>query len=169
MLLAAAQVEDVEIEVGAAAGVGERRRARVSAMAVVAASTGGADFGVGAGSLAGAVTPAARLGRGTRALSHTGACPKLARIRILDGDGRGLSARWQSGVCAAQIAAAPAPPSMPDSAAPAPGYHRYNGREHVWVGGHWELRRDGFEYAGPRWVNRVGRFEYLPGRWVRRI
>jgi hypothetical protein len=42
------------------------------------------------------------------------------------------------------------------------------GREHVWVGGRWELRRDGFEYVGPRWEHRFGRFEYLPGRWVRR-
>ena len=50
----------------------------------------------------------------------------------------------------------------------APGYYRYNGREHVWVGGRWELRRDGFEYARPHWVHRLGRFEYLPGRWVRR-
>jgi WXXGXW repeat (2 copies) len=50
----------------------------------------------------------------------------------------------------------------------APGYYRWNGREHVWNGGRWELRREGFEFVGPRWVNRFGRFEYLPGRWVRR-
>jgi hypothetical protein len=25
----------------------------------------------------------------------------------------------------------------------APGYYRWNGREHVWVAGRWELRRDG--------------------------
>jgi len=51
----------------------------------------------------------------------------------------------------------------------APGYYRYNGREHVWTGGRWELRRDGFEFIAPHWVNRFGRFEYLPGRWVRRF
>ena len=50
----------------------------------------------------------------------------------------------------------------------APGYYRWNGREHVWVGGRWELRRDGFDFVAPHWVNRFGRFEYLPGRWVRR-
>ena len=50
----------------------------------------------------------------------------------------------------------------------APGYYRYNGREHVWVGGRWDLRRDGFDFRAPHWVNRAGRFEYLPGRWVRR-
>jgi len=51
----------------------------------------------------------------------------------------------------------------------APGYYRWSGREHVWVGGRWVLRRDGFDFMGPRWVRRSGRFEYLPGRWVRRF
>ena len=51
----------------------------------------------------------------------------------------------------------------------APGYYRWNGREHVWVAGRWELRRDGFDFVGPHWVRRFGRFEYLPGRWVRRF
>jgi hypothetical protein len=50
----------------------------------------------------------------------------------------------------------------------APGYYRWNGREHTWIGGRWELRRDGFDFIAPRWVNRFGRIEYLPGRWVRR-
>jgi hypothetical protein len=51
----------------------------------------------------------------------------------------------------------------------APGYYRYNGREHVWVGGRWELGRKGFEFASPHWVRRFGRAEYMPGRWVRRV
>ncbi len=51
----------------------------------------------------------------------------------------------------------------------APGYDRWNGREHVWVAGRWELRRDGFEFVGPHWVRRFGRFEYVPGRWARRF
>jgi hypothetical protein len=51
----------------------------------------------------------------------------------------------------------------------APGYYRYNGREHVWVAGRWELRRDGFDFMGPHWVRRARRFEYIPGRWVRRF
>lgn len=50
----------------------------------------------------------------------------------------------------------------------APGYYRWNGREFGWVGGRWELRRDGFEFLAPHWVHRFGRWEYLPGRWVRR-
>ena len=51
----------------------------------------------------------------------------------------------------------------------APGYYRWNGRQHVWVGGSWVLRRDGFDFAGPHWVRRGVRFEYMPGRWVRRF
>jgi hypothetical protein len=51
----------------------------------------------------------------------------------------------------------------------APGYYRWNGREHTWIGGRWELRRDGFEFIAPHWVNRFGRSEYIPGRWVRRF
>ena len=51
----------------------------------------------------------------------------------------------------------------------APGYYRWNGHEHVWVGARWELRRDGFEFVAPHWVNRFGRSEYIPGRWVRRF
>jgi WXXGXW repeat (2 copies) len=51
----------------------------------------------------------------------------------------------------------------------APGYYRFDGRQHVWVAGRWVLRRDGFDFAGPRWVHRGARFEYLPGRWVRRF
>jgi hypothetical protein len=50
----------------------------------------------------------------------------------------------------------------------APGYFRWNGREHVWVGGRWELRRPGLEFVGPRWIVGSGaRFEFIPGHWVR--
>lgn len=50
----------------------------------------------------------------------------------------------------------------------APGYWRYNGREHVWVVGRWELRRDGLEYVAPHWQRDVfGRYEYVPGHWIR--
>jgi hypothetical protein len=50
----------------------------------------------------------------------------------------------------------------------APGYYRWTGREHVWVGGRWEMRRPGLEYLAPHWVPRFGRYQYMPGRWVRR-
>jgi len=51
----------------------------------------------------------------------------------------------------------------------APGYYRWNGREHVWIGGRWELGREGLLFVAPHWVNRFGRYEYIPGRWVRRF
>ena len=50
----------------------------------------------------------------------------------------------------------------------APGYYRYNGRQHVWVAGRWELRRDGLEYIAPHWQRDMfGRWEYIPGHWIR--
>jgi hypothetical protein len=50
----------------------------------------------------------------------------------------------------------------------APGYYRYNGREHVWVAGRWEFRREGLEYIAPHWqIDSFGRWEYVPGRWIR--
>ncbi len=49
----------------------------------------------------------------------------------------------------------------------APGYYRWNGREHVWYGGRWYPRRDGYEYIAPHWENRFGRWEFVPGHWRR--
>jgi hypothetical protein len=49
-----------------------------------------------------------------------------------------------------------------------PGYHRWDGRRHVWYDGRWTERRGGYEYIGPRWVNSYGRWEYIPGHWQRR-
>jgi hypothetical protein len=50
----------------------------------------------------------------------------------------------------------------------APGYYRWNGREHVWVGGGWQLRREGFEFVAPHWHRDFfGRWEYIPGSWIR--
>ncbi len=48
-----------------------------------------------------------------------------------------------------------------------PGYYRWNGREHMWIGGRWEMRRPGFQFVAPHWVHRFGRWEYIPGVWVR--
>ncbi len=49
----------------------------------------------------------------------------------------------------------------------APGYYRWNGREHVWVGGSWVLGRPGFAFVGPAWRQGARRWEYdtrLSGR-----
>jgi hypothetical protein len=50
-----------------------------------------------------------------------------------------------------------------------PGYYRWSGREHVWVGGSWILRRPGYTFVGPAWRPGFRRFEYAPGHWVRRF
>lgn len=50
----------------------------------------------------------------------------------------------------------------------APGYYRWNGHEHVWYDGSWQLRRSGYEYASPTWVVVGSRWAYRPGRWYRR-
>ncbi len=49
----------------------------------------------------------------------------------------------------------------------APGYYRWNGREHIWNGGRWEMRREGYDYYSPRWENVHTRWAYRPGYWAR--
>jgi hypothetical protein len=50
----------------------------------------------------------------------------------------------------------------------APGYYRWTGRQFVWYGGRWEVRRAGYEYINPHWGIAHGRYEYIPGHWIRR-
>ena len=50
----------------------------------------------------------------------------------------------------------------------APGYYRWTGRDHVWVGGSWVPNRTGFEYVGPRWYADGPRWRYTRAYWVRR-
>jgi len=50
----------------------------------------------------------------------------------------------------------------------APGFYRWNGRDHVWTPGSWIPRRDGLDYVAPHWENVYSRYEYIPGRWFRR-
>jgi hypothetical protein len=47
----------------------------------------------------------------------------------------------------------------------APGFFRWNGREHVWTPGGWQARREGLDYVAPHWENVYSRYEYIPGRW----
>ena len=49
-----------------------------------------------------------------------------------------------------------------------PGYYRWSGSEHVWYGGRWEQRRDGYDYVNPHWENVGGQWEFIPGFWMRR-
>lgn len=44
-----------------------------------------------------------------------------------------------------------------------PGYWRWSGRRHVWVGGYSLRARPGYRYVGPRWY--PYRPAYHPPRW----
>jgi hypothetical protein len=50
----------------------------------------------------------------------------------------------------------------------APGYWRWNGRDHVWHPGGWFLRREGLEYVSTHWEEHRGRWHYVPGYWAAR-
>lgn len=49
----------------------------------------------------------------------------------------------------------------------APGYWRWQNRQHVWARGHWERERRGQRYESPRWEQRGERYHFAPGRWQR--
>ena len=46
------------------------------------------------------------------------------------------------------------------------GYQRWTGRDYVWVGGHWDVRRAGFTYVQPHYDQFGGRARFIPGHWV---
>jgi hypothetical protein len=48
-----------------------------------------------------------------------------------------------------------------------PGYWSWNGREHVWVAGHYTARRVGYVWAPATWVQVGGRWEFREGNWAR--
>ncbi|MEI2429363.1 hypothetical protein RDV84_22245 [Lysobacter yananisis] len=49
-----------------------------------------------------------------------------------------------------------------------PGYWRWNGRRHVWIGGSYVVARPGYAYTAPRWVSNGPAWRFHTGRWVRR-
>lgn len=49
----------------------------------------------------------------------------------------------------------------------APGYYRWDGRQHVWVEGRWLRERHGFHWAPEHWVERHHRWHFVPGHWDR--
>ena len=50
----------------------------------------------------------------------------------------------------------------------APGYWRWDGRRHVWVGGTWIRARPGYRYVQPRWERGPrGDWHMRPYRWDR--
>jgi hypothetical protein len=49
-----------------------------------------------------------------------------------------------------------------------PGYWRWNGRRHVWVGGVWVHERRGWHWEPQHWVQGPsGRWHFVAGRWAR--
>ena len=46
------------------------------------------------------------------------------------------------------------------------GYQKWNGREYLWVGGHWDTRRDGMTYVQPHYDVVDGRHRFIPGHWA---
>lgn len=47
----------------------------------------------------------------------------------------------------------------------APGYWGWDGRAHVWFGGHWEAERPGFRFIEARWVLVGGEWMFYPSYW----
>jgi WXXGXW repeat (2 copies) len=70
-----------------------------------------------------------------------------------------------------QLNVGPPPPRYEPVPAPrsgyiwSPGYWAWDGRSHVWTGGHWERARPGYSYHAPTWVQRDGRWYHQASRW----
>jgi hypothetical protein len=48
-----------------------------------------------------------------------------------------------------------------------PGYWRWNGYRHVWVGGSWVRERPGWHWVGAHWTPYGAHYHYVPGYWAR--
>lgn len=49
----------------------------------------------------------------------------------------------------------------------APGYWRWQGRQHVWVEGRWMRARRGYHWVADHWDQRGDRWHYERGHWDR--
>lgn len=49
-----------------------------------------------------------------------------------------------------------------------PGYWRWNGRAHYWVGGSYVPARRGYVYVAPRWNPHRQAWRFNEGHWARR-
>ena len=73
----------------------------------------------------------------------------------------------------ADVAVAPPPPRIvvtPSVRAGyvwAPGYWRWNGRQHVWVDGRYMRERRGYRWHPAHWEARGGRYHFEQGHWER--
>jgi hypothetical protein len=71
------------------------------------------------------------------------------------------------------IEVAPPPPFAIEAPPPrpgyvwAPGFWRWEGHRHVWVGGHFMRERRGYHWAPDHWKEHGGRYHYERGHWER--
>src|SRR6185312_12596891 len=49
----------------------------------------------------------------------------------------------------------------------APGFWRWNGRQHVWIEGRWLPERRGWHWVPDRWEERGSRWHFEEGHWAR--
>ena len=49
----------------------------------------------------------------------------------------------------------------------APGYWRWNGRQHVWIDGRWMRERRGVQWVPAHWEQRGNRWHFEDGHWER--
>ena len=47
----------------------------------------------------------------------------------------------------------------------APGFWRWDGGRHVWVGGHWMAERPGYHWVPDRWAHVEGGWRHETGHW----
>jgi hypothetical protein len=78
-------------------------------------------------------------------------------------------------VAPARVVIIPAPPAPRVIVVPAPrrgyvwapGYWRWNGRQHVWIEGRWVRERRGQIWIADRWDRRGNNWVFVPGHWER--
>ena len=49
-----------------------------------------------------------------------------------------------------------------------PGFYRFDGRQYIWVNGHWDARQGRDGYVAARWESVNGRYQMVPGHFTGR-
>ena len=86
------------------------------------------------------------------------------------GDGRTTVVRDRGGVDVVVRPPAPKVVVVPSARAGyvwAPGYWRWNGRDHIWVDGTWMRERQGERWVPAHWEERGDRWHFEEGHWER--
>jgi hypothetical protein len=81
--------------------------------------------------------------------------------------------RYHDSRAGVDVVVRPPPPRVVAVPAPrsgyvwAPGYWRWNGREHVWVEGQWMRERRGERWVPAHWEERGDHWRFEEGHWER--